>query len=464
MDVKKLIETLTPWERKVLPLLSKHKNPSDIAKASGLPEIQVMRALQWLQNKGIIKLDLQVKQTVELGKNGYDYLTKGLPEKRLLSALKSKSLGLNELAKATSLERQELNVSLGLLKKKAAIGIDKGVVSITDHGKKLLGKETLEEKFLKNKTLRIKIKPTSALDKVTPEMLVKGTWKNKSFRRYDVKINVPKIYAGKRHFVKQAVDYAKQIWMDMGFKEMEGSILNTSFWNFDALFTAQDHPVRELQDTFYVGDPAKGKLPDKRLVDSVKKAHECGVGGSKGWQYRWNPEDAKKNVMRTHTTVLSALTLAKLKKENLPAKFFSVGRCYRNEAVDWSHLFEFNQTEGIVIDPDANFRHLLGYLKQFFAKMGFPKARFRPAYFPYTEPSVEIDVYHPVHKTWLELGGAGMFRPELTVPLLGEDIPVLAWGPGFDRIIMDYFGLKDLRDLYKNDLKQIREMKSWMRW
>jgi phenylalanyl-tRNA synthetase alpha chain len=205
-------------------------------------------------------------------------------------------------------------------------------------------------------------------------------------------------------------------------------------------------------------------LPDKKVVDAVKKAHETGVSGSVGWKYNWNPEEAKKNVMRTHTTVLSALTLANLKKTDLPAKFFSVGRCYRNEAVDWSHLFEFNQTEGIVIDPDANFRHLLGYLKQFFSKMGFPKARFRPAYFPYTEPSVEIDVYHPVHKQWIELGGAGMFRPELTVPLLGEDIPVLAWGPGFDRIIMDYFGLKDLRDLYKNDLKQIREMKSWMRW
>lgn len=510
MDVKKLIETLTPWERKILPLLSRHKTPSDIAKASGLPEIQVMRALQWLQNKGVIKLDMEVRQSVELAKNGYDYLNKGLPEKRLLAALKSRPLMLDELAKKAGLERQELNVSLGLLKKKAAIIFDKGKLSITDHGKKLLSKETLEEKFLKklskgnvdirslsqeekfayevfkkrkeiiktvlqklrkagvtdlgNKTLKIKIKPSSTLDRVTPDMLVRGTWKGKSFRRYDVEINVPKVYAGKRHFVKEATDYAKKIWMDMGFKEMEGPILNTSFWNFDALFTAQDHPVRELQDTFYVRDPAKGRLPDKKVVDAVKKAHEQGVSGSVGWKYNWNPEEAKKNVMRTHTTVLSALTLAKLKKEELPAKFFSVGRCYRNEAVDWSHLFEFNQTDGIVIDPDANFRHLLGYLKQFFSKMGFPRARFRPAYFPYTEPSVEIDVYHPVHKQWIELGGAGMFRPELTVPLLGEDIPVLAWGPGFDRIIMDYFGLKDLRDLYKNDLKQIREMKSWMRW
>ena len=147
----------------------------------------------------------------------------------------------------------------------------------------------------------------------------------------------------------------------------------------------------------------------------------------------------------------------------MPAKFFIVGRNFRNEAVDWSHLFEFNQTDGIVIDKNANFRHLLGYLKRFFAKLGFPKARFRPAFFPYTEPSVEIDVFHPVHEEWIELGGAGMFRPEVVKPLLGEEIPVLAWGPGFDRIMMEYYGITDLRDLYKNDLKQMNKMRQWMR-
>ena len=167
--------------------------------------------------------------------------------------------------------------------------------------------------------------------------------------------------------------------------------------------------------------------------------------------------------MRTHTTVLSAKTLSRLKKEDWPAKFFAVGKCFRNETLDWSHLFEFNQTEGIVVDPDANFTHLLGYLKNFFIKLGFPMARFRPAYFPYTEPSIEIDVFHPVHKTWLELGGAGIFRPEVTEPLLGEPVPVLAWGPGFDRIMLEYYKITDIRDLYKNDLAQLRSIKEWMR-
>jgi phenylalanyl-tRNA synthetase alpha chain len=247
----------------------------------------------------------------------------------------------------------------------------------------------------------------------------------------------------------------------MGFKEMTEDLVVSSFWNFDALFTAQDHPVREMQDTFFINK--KEELPDKELIKRVKKSHETGVEGSTGWQYSWDEEEAKKLVLRTHTTCISAQTLNKLKLKDLPQKFFALGKCFRNETVDWSHGFEFNQTEGIVVDKNANFRHLLGYLQQFFKKMGFEKVRFRPGYFPYTEPSVEIDVWNSEKKVWLELGGAGIFRPEVVVPLLGQNIPVLAWGPGFDRILMDYYEIKDLRELYKNDITKLRRMKFWMK-
>ena len=186
---------------------------------------------------------------------------------------------------------------------------------------------------------------------------------------------------------------------------------------------------------------------NKKLVNEVREAHETGLGGSSGWKYKWDEEKAKKLVLRTHTTCLSAETLASLKKENLPAKFFAIGKCFRNETVDWKHGFEFNQTEGIVIDKNANFRHLLWYLKEFFKKMGFEKIRFRPAYFPYTEPSIEIDVYIKEKNKWIELGGAGIFRPEVVKPLLGKDTPVLAWGPGFDRTLMNYYKLKDINHL-----------------
>ena len=144
-------------------------------------------------------------------------------------------------------------------------------------------------------------------------------------------------------------------------------------------------------------------------------------------------------------------------------KYFAIGKCFRNETLDWSHEFEFNQTEGIVIDKNANFLHLLGYLKEFFKKMGFQDIRFVPSYFPYTEPSLEIYGYMKEKKQWIEIGGAGMFRPEVIIPLLGEYIPVLAWGPGFDRTLMNYYSIEDLRDLYKNDLNQLRKMKVWLK-
>ncbi len=510
MEVDKLIETLHPLERKVLPVLEKVSKLSDIISHSGLSEVEVMRALQWMQNKEIIRLNETLRDIIILEKNGHKYLKEGLPEKRFLNAIKEKPLTADDIRKEANLDSQEFNVCIGTLKSKVAIDIKKDngmIISITQQGKKLLDKESLEEKFLKKEfpielknladeekfafenlkkrkdiikqelvkersaeltdvgkeILKKGISGKEVIDSLTPKIIKDSSWRNKKFRRYDVKINVPTIYFGKRHFVNEAIEYARRVWLDMGFQEMEGPLIQTSFWNFDALFTAQDHPVRDLQDTFFINEPGKGKLPANSLVQQVKNAHEKGVKGSKGWGYKWDSEEAKKNVLRTHTTVLSAQTIAALKESELPVKYFAVGKCFRNEAIDWAHLFEFNQTEGIVVDPDANLRHLIGYLKEFFKKMGFPKARFRPAYFPYTEPSLEIDVYHPVHKKWIELGGAGIFRPEVVVPLLGKDIPVLAWGPGFDRIILDYFKITDIRDLYKNNVKQLREIKAWLR-
>ena len=486
-----IIKKLHPLERKILPFLKEGITIKELARLSKLQEVEVMRAVQWLENKDALKQALELKETVELGPLGEKYLKDGLPERRLLKQLK-KPTALKDI----KLPKSELNIAIGELKKRGLIELGKKITATRE------SKEFLEEKLLKNlpKPLK-KLKPEETLayqnlrkrknlietklekirtikltnegkklskadlkveyiESLTPEMIKDNSWKGKEFRHYDIKINVPKIAGGKRHFVNTATDYAKKIWLEMGFEEMTGPMVDSSFWVFDSLFTAQDHPVREMQDTFFIKN-SKSTLP-KNIVKQVKQAHEIGTQGSTGWQYKWNEDLAKQNVLRTHTTSLSARTLAELDPKDLPKKFFALGRCFRNEALDWCHLFEFNQTEGIVIDKNANFRHLLGYLKQFFTKMGYPKARFRPAHFPYTEPSVEIDVYHPVHKKWIELGGAGVFRPEVVIPLLGEDIPVLAWGPGFDRIILDYYKIKDIRELYKNDIKQLKEKKYWM--
>jgi phenylalanyl-tRNA synthetase alpha chain len=506
MDLKPIISKLHDLERKVLPVLKIETELSAIVKASKLQEIEVMRALQWLENKEAVKVNKEEKKIVVLDSNGLKYKEEGFPERKFLESLSEEFQSLTVVAEKTKLEREELNACIGLLKRKLAIEVKKEeelMIRLGSQAEKILKEGTYEEKFLEKefpldlssvkdveklafdelkkrkgflkvedeKKLTIELTELGEelanedlsgefVNRLTTGMLKTGSWKDKQFRAYDVEINVPKVQMGKKHFVNDAVDYIKQIWMDLGFKEMTGNYVQSAFWDLDALFVPQDHPAREMQDTFYLN--GKAKLPE--FWEKIKEVHETGGDtNSKGWQSKYSKEEAEKIMLRTHTTVLSAQTIARLKKEDLPAKFFSVNKVFRNEALDWKHLFEFYQVEGIVIDPNANLKHLKGYLKEFYQKMGFSKVRMRPAHFPYTEPSVEVDVFHPVKKEWVELGGAGIFRPEVVKPLLGFECPVLAWGQGMGRIISEYWKIMDIRELYKNDLKQIREMKVWLK-
>ncbi len=503
-NINKILDSLSPSERQILPHLE--ENINEICKKTNLDKVSVIRSLEYLKNKKLISLSIENRKLIDVGVNGALYRKRGLPERRLLHLLNEKRIiKLDDAEKQSKLSPDEFKASLGALKKKGFIELKNGKI-ILNAKQEEISRKSLEEIFLESlplyldslnqeqihalkslegrkniletseeKTIKITltglgkniinlgIKEHNLIEQITPEMLTNDSWRGKKFRRYNVSLPVSAVYGGKKHFVSQALDYGRRVWSELGFQEMSGSLIATSFWNFDALFTAQDHPVREMQDTFFLDKTED--LTERKIVKAVKKSHESGVSGSTGWKYKWDEEEAKRLVLRTHTTVLSAQTLAEIKAKNLelPQKFFAIGKCFRNETIDWSHGFEFNQTEGIVVDRNANFRHLLGYLKVFFAKMGFEKVRFRPGYFPYTEPSVEIDVFHPEKKVWLELGGAGIFRPEVTVPLLGEPIPVLAWGPGFDRLLMDYYKIKDLRELYKNNITQLRKMKFWMK-
>jgi len=511
MDLEELGKKLHPLERKALPHIKNNMPFEELVHNSGMKDVEAMRAIQWLENKKIITTKSTEKEIITLDKNGLAYKKDGLPEKIFLNAIKDKELNLSELSKKSGLDVNEINISIGLLKRKNAIDTRKEkelIVKITEHGKKLLGEETGEDSFLKKsfpvefeklsqnekmifeellkrkelvkkdrkvmreisltplgeKLSKLKISDINIIDKLSTPILKEKKWKGMEFRKFDVEINVPQISGGRRHYTNQAVEYIKSIWLKLGFKEMTGQIVQTSFWDLDALFVPQDHPAREMQDTFYLKKPAKGKLLDKELVARVKKTHENGwTTGSLGWRTKWDEEKAKENLLRTHTTVLSARTISKLKKSELPAKFFSVGKCFRNETLDWKHLFEFYQVEGIVVDEDANFSNLLGYLKEFFKKMGFHDVRIRPGHFPYTEPSAEVDVYDTVKKEWVELGGSGIFRPEVVKRLLGISVPVLAWGLGLERVIKEHWNIADTRDLYKNDLKQMRELKLWMK-
>ncbi len=271
-----------------------------------------------------------------------------------------------------------------------------------------------------------------------------------SIKPYDVtRPTEERTYPGKVHPYQRLIRKMREIMLEMGFTEIRGEIIQSSFWNFDALFQPQDHPAREMQDTFYLD--TKAEIPD---YAKVKDMHESGGDvGSAGWGGSWDPEVARREVLRTHTTAISIKYLAD--RPDPPVKAFSIDRAYRREAIDPTHTPEFEQLEGVIMDEGVTFRNLLGVLEQFYAKMGFEEVRFRPAYFPYTEPSVEPEVYIE-GLGWVELGGAGIFRREVTAPF-GIRYPVLAWGLGVSRVAMLTLGLKDLRELYQSDIGWLRE-------
>ncbi|MCS7113439.1 MAG: phenylalanine--tRNA ligase subunit alpha [Nitrososphaerota archaeon] len=500
-------------ERRVLETLGSQGSPIYIdmlASLTDIPVSQVASLIEDLRSKGLVECVREGYLSIEVTDEGELYRRLGLPERRSIRRLlEVGAIPVAKLAEEVGLTDMEAKIAgmwlirrgwaeveevdgVKILKPRVEsepeptpdekllgdIGFE-GLIPIEAsrdimEALSILERRKLIEKDVKHrvsvrltdyglKVVRGEVEVLEEVTRVTGDLIATGRWRNIVFKPYDVTLPVYQLYPGRRHFLRQVLDYMRRIWVEMGFKEMEGPIVETAFWDFDALYVPQDHPARDMQDTFYLRNPCLGDLPDRSLVERVKAAHEYGGGtGSRGWRYVWSGEDARRCLLRTHTTCLSARTIAKLKSCDLPAKFFSIGRVFRNETLSWKSLCEFYQTDGIVVDEKATFAHLLGYLKRYFTMLGFRDIRFRPAYFPYTEPSVEIEVYHPVYGQWLELGGAGVFRPEVVEPLLGMDIPVLAWGPGLNRIVMMNYGINDIRELHANDLRQLRELPDWI--
>jgi len=476
-----------------------------ISESSGLVKDAVERASDWARTRGLVSVTEVSKELLQLTDEGLEYAEKGLPEKLLLRLIDPKGTPLASIRK--KLERPEVALNWAL--RNNWVRIENSVLHLTDLGTSALGGKTEEEmelsslkgvasqrpspslssavnrlvrrRLVKRVSLKVKTiqltekgrqllpriksgKAAPSIAQLTPEILRSERWRGATLQRYDVSFPVPRIYPGRRHFVQEVIEYIRRIWLDMGFKEMTGPMVEPCFWVFDALYQPQDHPARDLADTFYMKTPRIGRLPDIGTVDAVKQTHENGwTTGSTGWGYVWDESVAKKYCLRTHTTSLSARTLAALRDAELPAKFFSVGRVFRNETIDWKHLAEFHHTDGIVVGEGVTFRNLLGYLKNYLDKMGVKKARFRPSYFPYTEMSCEAEIWDSSKGQWMELFGAGIFRPEVVKPLLGRDVPVLAWGPGFERIVMSQYDIQNMRDLYMNDLGLVRDAKLWLR-
>lgn len=487
-------------EQKALLTLEKlgGRSPVDqIVKASGLAHAAVMRAALSLSTKKLLRVHEQKQTTITLSAEGREHAEKGLPERRLIRALikLGSEATVEETINEAALERNFTTIALGWLhsknwvtmkgnmlktSKEPPMEVDEKLLNIL-HEKGSLFIESLSKEMksaasvlkkrkiieIDEKTLReleltnagwelIKrgIKAVEEVSQLTPELILSKKWQKVKLRKFDVTAPGPVVYPGKIHPMQEIIQMVREAFLEMGFTEIRGSIVQTAFWNFDALFQPQDHPAREMMDTFYLAQPKEGKLPRKNFVDAVAKTHENGwITGSRGWQYKWDPQEAKRLIMRTHTTAVTIHYLAEHREP--PVKVFSVDRIYRNERLDYKHLAELYQIEGIIMDKNVTLRDLIGTLKEFYLKLGLKRVEFWPSYFPYTEPSAQATAYVPELKTWIELCGMGIFRPEVVAPF-GIKYPVLAWGGGLERLVMLKLGVDDIRFLYKNDLGWIR--------
>jgi phenylalanyl-tRNA synthetase alpha chain len=341
------------------------------------------------------------------------------------------------------------------------------VISITDKG---------AEAF------KSRVRKVTERNTLTPEDLESGAWREIKLRPYDVKLAAKDVYPAKIHPLRKIIEQTRRAFLEMGFAEVVSPMVESAFWNFDALFQPQDHPARDMQDTFYMKEPAEAPLPGENadkfrisdcglriegsesavrnpqseIIENVRRTHEDGwETGSEGWGYKWSPERSKQVVLRTHTTAATIRALAA--NPNPPGKFFCVGWTYRNETISFKHLPVFHQVDGIIIDEEANLASLMGTLQEFYSKMGFGRVKFKPAFYPYTEPSVDVVVYMESRGKWIEMGGAGIFRPEVTLPL-GCKYPVLAWGLGIERLAMIRFGVSDIRELYGTNLGELEKV------
>jgi phenylalanyl-tRNA synthetase alpha chain len=487
-----LSTALHPMEQKVLAALraSGKLGLQDIASRSGLNLDQVRRAVQWLNSKKLVTI-------FETASSSLEYSGQPPPELRLVDLLAERggSARLDSLKQSFASEA-EFSAALGRARGAGWIAVEQAAgpatVKVTDPSgpgplRKLLeslkaggtppsASETEEKLFQdllrRGIARRSEIKSTGVeitgegltalsntvgageLDRVTSEMLVRGTWKGKRLRPIDVEAEAPRFFPGRRHPVRDFIREVREAYVSMGFEELEGNSVQPAFWNFDALFIPQNHPGREMQDTFYVKGGSDRGLKRKGLVANVAATHESGWRtGSKGWRYSWSIEEARRLVLRTHNTVLSVRALAD--SGEAETRVFAVSKVYRNENLDYKHLAEFYQMDGIIVGKGLSSRHLIGFLREFYKKLGMSDVKIWPTYFPYTEPSLQIVGYSEVAKDWVELGGSGVFRPEVTMPL-GVRVPVLAWGPGIERLMLLRYGLDDIRDIYGDDLGWLR--------
>jgi len=518
-DAEHLEGSLHPLEIAVIGTLPGRKPVTDaeIGEAAGLDAARRDMALGWLASKGIVEcVGESVRSVVRLTENGERYAREGTPEARIVKALEAgEELTLADLATGLSIDQSEAGTAVGALRKATVItvgaggalelvpgadlapvegvtgmiervaeagaegrGVDreelsedertllaglhrkrgksKGVFRVDDHHTRTYALTRLGQEV----ALRVKDRAPGTpaqVGQLTPAMLADESWRGKTFRRYNIALRPARVAPGRLHPYRSFLDRVKAKMVAMGFVQMTSGLVQNEFWNNDALFMPQFHPARDIHDVYFVNEPKYSKPVSEPFFSAVAAAHADGGGtGSRGWGYDFREMQSRRLVLRSQGTADSARKLAE--GPQVPGKYFSIARCFRYDQVDATHAPDFFQVEGIVLGPDIDFRTLLGLLKLFAKELArASEVRFAPAYFPFTEPSVEVHVQHP-KLGWMELGGAGLFRPEVTRPL-GVDVPVIAWGLGLDRMAMVALGVHDIRDLFTSDLDRIRAMR-----
>ena len=448
-------------EKKIITSLKDNttQTPDSLESSTNLSPDQIRRGIEWLKLKDLAIVTESKTSTISLGKNGLESFQKGLPERRLLDLLHDGPRKLSDLQKELG---PVFGPAMGLSRKNNWVDTSADQISLKDlpsdlPGEKTLkqiGNNTLSQNEIDNNDLSILLKrPDFIIEDIikTKEITLTDSAKSlvlsDSSGAIDVEAKVPEVFVARTHPLKDTLDEISEIFVTLGFSEIIGNMTQSSFWNFDALFTPQDHPARELQDTFYLDGISAKKIATPEQIRKVSDSHK------KNWRYNWDINEARKMALRTHTTCVTIKHLAENKPDE--ARIFSLGRVFRNEKVSYKHLVEFNQIEGVVVGKDANLRNLMGIQREFYKRIGITKIKFWPTFFPYTEPSLQTMVYNEKLGKWIELFGMGIFRPEVTKPL-GITKPVLAWGGGIERIAMLKYDLDDVREFYNNNLGWLR--------
>ncbi|WP_337860815.1 phenylalanine--tRNA ligase subunit alpha [Ferroplasma sp.] len=446
----------------------------------------VSSSISYLESKKLIDVKKISQDILNVTDEGKKYINTGFPEEKLYGFLKEKKIltmediknymGDNYKIAIANIAKHGIRPADGKIalsdanlddmfegQRKKLSDIIEGKVPDQSTVQEFLHRGLVSKRKYSIRIININIDGLKVLENyekndyieiLTPELISSGKWKEMQFRPYDLNSRVEPVNGAGLHPLTYLIEKVRKIFLELGFTEMHGHFIEYTGWNMDMLFIPQDHPARDLQDTFYINSKEQMEFENPEILKLVKKVHEHGYGKYPGWNYKWSEEEARKLILRTHTTVNTIRYL--YGHRDKPQFVFSIEKVFRHESVDWKHLSELYQIEGAAYGSDVNLSTLKWLLREFYSRLGFNNIRLIPSYYPYTEPSMDVAV--DINGKEVELGGSGIFRPEVTKPL-GLKEPVLAFGLGLERLAMLYYNLNDIREIYNSDLDWLKNYK-----